>query len=144
MKSEHVTFHLQYKHSGTFANLKNCLTPKTRKTCDPILVTLLKIRPCYSQSSRGNCNPNQRHIPISLNNPGHWSIIFWLFIFKNHKIGFPLEMEFCLRFRLTCHCDPDCDPDRVTPIVKCMVITAHIGQTSHKKKDFFLFWPGYS
>ena len=53
-------------------------------------------------------------------------------------------MEFCLRFRLTCHCDPDCDPDRVTPIVKCMVITAHIGQTSHTKKDFFLFWPGYS
>ena len=28
MKSEHVTFHLQYKHSGTCANLKNCLTPK--------------------------------------------------------------------------------------------------------------------
>ena len=80
MKSEHVTFHLQYKHSGTFANLKNCLTPKTRKTCDPILVTLLKIRPCYSQSSRGNCNPNQRHIPISLNNPGHWSIILVVYL----------------------------------------------------------------
>ena len=29
-------------------------------------------------------------------------------------------MEFCLRCRLTCRCDPD----GVTPIVKCMVITA--------------------
>ena len=45
-------------------------------------------------------------------------------------------MEFCLHFQLTCHCDPDCDPDRVTLIVKCMVITARIGQTSHKNTDF--------
>ena len=37
--------------------------------CDPILVTLLKIRPRYSQSSLGHCDPNQRHIPISLNTP---------------------------------------------------------------------------
>ena len=72
--------------------------------------------------------------------PGDWSIILVVYL-KNRKIGFPLEMDFCLRFRLTCRCDPD----GVTPIVKCM--HGHygvIGQTSHKNTDFFLFWPGYS
>ena len=38
--------------------------------CDPTLVTLLKMRPHYSQSSQGNCDPNQCHILISLN-PTH-------------------------------------------------------------------------
>ena len=32
-------------------NMKNCLTPKNPKMCDPILVTLLKMWPHYSQSS---------------------------------------------------------------------------------------------
>ena len=32
-------------------NMKKCLTPKIRKMCDPILITLLKMRPHYSQSS---------------------------------------------------------------------------------------------
>ena len=31
------------------ANMKNCLTPNIRKMCVPILVTLLKMRPHYSQ-----------------------------------------------------------------------------------------------
>ena len=35
-------------------NMKNCLTPKNPKMCDPILVTLLKMRPHYSQSSCEN------------------------------------------------------------------------------------------
>ena len=48
------------------ANMKNCLTPKNPKMCDPILVTLLKMRPHYGQSSRENATPIQRHIPISL------------------------------------------------------------------------------
>ena len=44
---KHFTFHLQYKHSGTFANRKyeELSYPKTQKMCDPILVTLLKMRP---------------------------------------------------------------------------------------------------
>ena len=47
------TFHLQYKHSGTFANHREeelCYLIKG-KMCDPILVTLLKMRPHLSQSS---------------------------------------------------------------------------------------------
>ena len=39
-------------------NMKNCLTPKNPKMCDPILVTLLKMRPHYSQSSRENVTPS--------------------------------------------------------------------------------------
>ena len=39
-------------------NMKNCLTPKNPKMCDPILVTLLKMRPHYSQSSRENATPS--------------------------------------------------------------------------------------
>ena len=49
------------KHSGTFPNRK-CeepfLTPKIPKMCDPIVVTLLKMRPHYSQSSRENVTPS--------------------------------------------------------------------------------------
>ena len=56
LNEEHLTFHLQYKHSGTFSNrkCKEPSYPKNPKMCDPILVTLLKIRPHYSQSSREN------------------------------------------------------------------------------------------
>ena len=32
--------------------------PKTQKMCDPILVTLLKMRPHYSQLSRENATPS--------------------------------------------------------------------------------------
>ena len=39
-------------------NMKNCLTPKNPKMCDPILVTLLKMRPHYSQSSLENATPS--------------------------------------------------------------------------------------
>ena len=39
-------------------NMKNCLTSKNPKMCDPILVTLLKMRPHYSQSSRENATPS--------------------------------------------------------------------------------------
>ena len=45
---EHFTFHLQYKHSDTFANCKfeELSYPENQpeKMCDPILVTLLKMR----------------------------------------------------------------------------------------------------
>ena len=42
---EHLTFHPEYKHSGTFANRKyeELSYPKNQKMCDPILVTLLKM-----------------------------------------------------------------------------------------------------
>ena len=34
--------------------------------CDPILVTLLKMQPHYSQTSRENATPSSGQIPISL------------------------------------------------------------------------------
>ena len=41
--------------------MKKCLTQKNPKMCDPILVTLLKMRLCYSQSSRENTTPSSAH-----------------------------------------------------------------------------------
>ena len=45
LNKEHFTFHLQYKHSGTFANGKceEVSHPKNQEMCDHILVTLLKM-----------------------------------------------------------------------------------------------------
>ena len=42
VNEEHFTFHLQYKHSGTFANYKyeELSYHKNQKTCGPILATL--------------------------------------------------------------------------------------------------------
>ena len=47
MNEERFTFHLHYKHSGTFANRKNeeLSYAKYPKMCDPIMVILLKMRP---------------------------------------------------------------------------------------------------
>ena len=46
-------------------NMKNCLTPKNPKMCDPILVTLSKMRPHYSQSSRENATPSSGTSPLA-------------------------------------------------------------------------------
>ena len=67
LNEEHFTFHLQYKHSGTFPNRKygELSYPKNQKMCDPILVTLLKMRPHYSQSSRENATPFSGTSPLA-------------------------------------------------------------------------------
>ena len=47
-------------------NMKNFLTPqKNLKMCDPILVTLLKMRPHYSQSSHENATPSSGTSPLA-------------------------------------------------------------------------------
>jgi len=58
LNEEHFTFHLQYKHSGMFANRKyeELSYPKKSKMCDPILVALFNIWPHYGQSSRENAS----------------------------------------------------------------------------------------
>ena len=63
---EHFTFHLQYKHSGAFTNRKyeELSYPKNPKMCDPFLVTLLKMRPHYSQSRRENPTPSSGTSPL--------------------------------------------------------------------------------
>ena len=66
LNEEHFTFHLQYKHSGTFANSKyeELSYPKNQKMCDPFLVTLLKMWPHYnSQSSCENATPSSGTSP---------------------------------------------------------------------------------
>ena len=64
---EHFTFNLQFKHSGTFAIRKyeELSYLKNQKMCDPILVTLLKMRLHYSQSSRENATPSSGTCPLA-------------------------------------------------------------------------------
>ena len=50
------------------------------------------------------------------------------------KLVFHPEMDLCLRFRLTSRCDPD----GVTPIVRCMVITP-LSVKHHTKIRIFTF-----
>ena len=47
LNKEHFTFHLQYKHSGTFANRKceEVSHPKNQEMCDHILVTIENATP---------------------------------------------------------------------------------------------------
>ena len=46
-------------------NMTNSLTPKNPKMCDPILVTLLKMRPHYSQSTRKNATLSSGTSPLT-------------------------------------------------------------------------------
>ena len=59
-------------------NMKNCLTSKTPKMCDPILVTLLKMRPHYSQSSRENATPSSGTSPLASYKEVHPWVFFTL------------------------------------------------------------------
>ena len=63
---EHFTFHLQYKHSGTFANGKceEVSHPKNQEMCDHILVTLLKMWTHDSQPNRENATPSSGTSPL--------------------------------------------------------------------------------
>ena len=56
-----------YKHSGSFANRKyeELPYPKKSENVDPTLVTLLKMRPHYSQSSRENAAPSSGTSPLA-------------------------------------------------------------------------------
>ena len=65
LNEDHFTFHIQYKHSGTFANrqYEELSYTKNQKMCDPILVTLLKMRSYYSQSSHENATPSSGTSP---------------------------------------------------------------------------------
>ena len=67
LNEEHFTFHLQYKHSGTFANGKyeQLSYHKSQNMCNPILVTLLKTPSHYSQSSHENATPSSGTSPLA-------------------------------------------------------------------------------
>ena len=67
LNKDHFTFHLQYKHSGTFANHKHeeLCYPKNQKLRDLILVTLVKMWPHDSPSSSENATPSSGTSPIA-------------------------------------------------------------------------------
>ena len=56
---------LKYKHSGTFANRKYEELSYPKNQCDPILVTLLKMRSHDSQSRRENATPYSDTFPLA-------------------------------------------------------------------------------
>ena len=47
-------------------NMKKFLTPKIRKMCHPILLTLLKMQPHYSQSSREKKTLHSEKLTVAL------------------------------------------------------------------------------
>ena len=57
---KYFTFHLQYKHSGTFANRKyeELSYPQNPKMYEPIVVRVLKMQAHYSKSSCENVTPS--------------------------------------------------------------------------------------
>ena len=70
MNEEYFTFHLQYKHSDTFANRKReeLFLPSAQNWSEnvrPQLVTTLKMRPHYSQSRRENATPSSGASPLA-------------------------------------------------------------------------------
>ena len=67
LKEKRFTFHMQYIHSGTFANRTylELSCPQNHKMCDPILTTVLKMQPHYSQSSRENASSSSGTSPLA-------------------------------------------------------------------------------
>ena len=67
MENTLLFMHLQYKHSGAFANHKceELSYAKNQKMCNTILVTLLKKRPHFSQSSHKNSTPSCGTSPLA-------------------------------------------------------------------------------
>ena len=67
LNEEQFTFHLQYIHSGMFANRKceKLSYPQNPKMCNPILVTPLKMQPHYSQSRHENATPSSGKSPLA-------------------------------------------------------------------------------
>ena len=49
----------------TVNNYEELSYPQSQKMCDPILVTLLKMQPHYSQSSRENATPSSGTSPLA-------------------------------------------------------------------------------
>ena len=68
MNEEHFTFHLQYKHSGTFANRKYEELPYPQKSENvrPHSSNSIEMRPHSSQSSRENATPSSSISPLAI------------------------------------------------------------------------------
>ena len=68
LNEEHLTFHLQYKHSGTFANRKyeELSYPKKSENVRPHSSNSIENATPLQSIQLWKCDPFQRHIPISL------------------------------------------------------------------------------
>ena len=77
-------------------NMKNCLTQKNPNMCDPILVTLLKMRPHYSPSNRENATPSSGTSPLAsykeVPSPPPLGGIWYFFPFLKAQAYHPLSV----------------------------------------------------
>ena len=64
LKQQHEPF-LTANLRTMFKSFQNFLIPEIPKMCDPILVTVLKMQPHYSQSSRKNATPSSGTSPVA-------------------------------------------------------------------------------
>ena len=78
-------------------NKNDCLTPKNPKICHPILVTLLKMRPHYSQSSRENVTPSSGSSPLASYKEVHPPLGLHSVLFNNKQFFQMLEVLFSLQ-----------------------------------------------
>ena len=67
LNERYLTFHLRYKHSGTFAKRKYEELSYTKKAenVTPWLIPLLKMRPHHSQPSCENATPTSGASPLA-------------------------------------------------------------------------------
>lgn len=65
LNKEHFTYSTNILVRLLTANMKNLSYPKNQKMWDPILVTLLKMRPHNSQTSRENATPSSGTSPMA-------------------------------------------------------------------------------
>ena len=64
LNEKYLTFHLRYKHSGTFAKRKYEELSYTKKIwkCDPMTNTSIENATPSQSTQSWKCDPNQRHI----------------------------------------------------------------------------------
>ena len=111
LNEEHFTFQLQYKYPGTFANRKyeQLSYPQNPKMCHPILVTLLKMQPHYSQCSHENATLSSGTSPLASYTevqhpppppPPQIYYLFWISAERKYFLSIlsvkcPGQMSFC-------------------------------------------------
>ena len=99
-------------------NMKNCLTPNNPKMCDPIVVTLLKMRPHNSQSGRENATSSSDTSPLAS--------------YKKRK-------KKCKKKRRNCDCR--CHSDMCIPVhISVVICLSPTPRSSKQVSILFLFF----
>ena len=136
-------------------NMKNCLTPKNPKMCDPILVTLLKMRPHYNHSSHENATPSSgtsplacyKEVPSPPSPPqGFHSNLGWEWTKSKHKAPSRLQFPIILwcattSFMAPCNCLSELSIKMFADWIKALCnISGTTLKQPHPLLEKFYFW----